>query len=87
MLTRHLKINTLFHGDGIRQMMVNAISSILNGYNAVSFTPGYHGNRLTAVTPQGKQEGIEFFIISIDMTDPVFPTQVCVHQVHAITSD
>jgi hypothetical protein len=77
----------LFYGDRLSKPMVNAISSILDGDNAVFSAAGYHSNGFAGVTAQGEQKGIELLVLGIDLCDAVFLPQLCSHQVHGITSD
>jgi hypothetical protein len=63
--------------DRLCQLIINIVSSVLDGYSAISSAAGYHRNGFTTVAAKGKQEAIELLVIGLDALDDVFLTFLC----------
>jgi hypothetical protein len=65
-----------FHRNGIRQLLVDAVSAILDGHHTSASAAGDHGNGFAAVATQRKQERIQFLIVGFNAPDDVFLSQL-----------
>ena len=63
----------------LSQLIVNIVSSILNGHYTASPSAGNHCDRLAAVTAQREQKAIHILIISFDLLNDVFFTFLRIH--------
>ncbi len=63
--------------DSLSQLIVDVISAILDGNRTATSTAGNHRNRLTAVTAQREQEGVQLFIIGLDPLNDIFFSFFC----------
>ena len=70
--------------NGLSQLIINGIATVLDGYGAVAATTGNHSNGLAAVTTQGKQECIQLAILCLDGADNVLLTFQCFSQIHIL---
>ena len=73
--------------DRRRQLVVDAVSSILYRDGAASSPAGNHRDRLAAVTPQGKQKGIQILILCFNPHNGVLLSFFCFCQIHAQSPD
>ena len=63
-LTGFLRLLTL-NMDGVCQLAVNGVASVLDGDHTTAFPPGDHRDRLAAVTAEREQERIQFLVSEI----------------------
>ena len=61
--------------DGFRQLIVDIVTTVLDGNRAAVTATGHHGDRLTGVATQGEEERIELIVIGFDGLDDVFLSQ------------
>jgi hypothetical protein len=66
------------------QLIINTVSAILHGNHTAASATGYHSDGFAAVTTQGKQKRIEFFILCFDPLDNIFFADLGVGQVHTV---
>ena len=68
--------------DGLRQLLVDVVSAVLNGNGQIPPAPGDHGDGLTAVAAQGEQKAVEFLVVCFDPLNDIFLTLLCIYQSH-----
>ena len=68
--------------NGSCQLIVDAVSAVLNGDHTGASAAGDHGNGLPSVAAQRKQEGIQFFILCGNVVHHIFSTQLCFPKCH-----
>ena len=72
----------LCNNDGLCQLIIDIIPTILDGNGAVSTLSGYHRDWLTGVAAQGEQEGIQLFVIGLNGPDNIFFAKLGSRQIH-----
>ena len=73
--------------DGRRKRKIDAVSSVLYRDGAASSPAGNHRDRLAAVTPQGKQKGIQILILRFNPHNGVLLSFFRFCQIHAQSPD
>ena len=73
--------------DGRRQLIVDTVSSVLYRDGAASTPAGNHRDGLAAVTPQGKQEGIQLFVLRFNPRNGVLLAFFRFCQIHTQSPD
>ena len=68
--------------NGSCQLIVDAVSAILNGNHAGASAPGDHGDRLTAVAAQRKQKCIQFFVFCCNISNSILSAKLCFPKCH-----
>ena len=63
--------------DGGGQTVIDAVTAVLDGDNAGLSSPGDYGDGFTAVTAQGEQKRVQFFVVGLDPGDDVFFSELC----------
>ena len=71
--------------DGFCQLIINMISSVLDGYGASASAPGHHGNGFTRVAAKREEKGFQTGILGVNTLNQVFPAFLYLHQIHSIT--
>ena len=74
---------TFLDDDGLRQLIVDVVSAILNGHSTTATPPGHHSNWLTAIAAKGKQECVQFLIVCLDGANDVFNSLLGLCQCHS----
>ena len=69
--------------NGSCQLIVDAVSAVLDGDDAGASAAGDHGDGFSAVAAQREQEGIQFIILCGDVIDQIFSTQLCFPKCHS----
>ena len=73
--------------DGRRKRQIDAVSSVLYRDGAASPATGNHRDGLAAVTPQGKQEGNQLFVLRFNPRNGVLLAFFRFCQIHAQSPD
>ena len=73
--------------DRRRQLVVDAVSSILYRDGAASSPARNHRDRLAAVAPQGKQKGIQLRVLGFNSRDGVLLSFFRFCQIHKSSPD
>ena len=63
--------------NGLRQLVVDVVSAVLDGNGAAASAAGDHRDRLAAVAAQGKQKSVQLFIVGFDPLNDVFFSDLC----------
>ena len=81
--------DSLWHSDddGRRQLIVDAVSSILHRDGAASPPTGNHRDGFAAVAPQGKQEGIQLLVLRFNPRNGVLLSFFRFCQIHNQSPD
>ena len=73
--------------DRRRQLVVDAVSSVLYRDGAAAPPAGNHRNGLAAVTPQGKQKGIQLRVLGFNPRNGVLLSFFRFCQIHTQSPD
>ena len=76
---------TVSHNDGVGQLVVDVIATVLDGDGAAPSAPGNNGDGFAAVAAKGEQKGLQRFIAGLNAGDDIFLTAVRIHECHKIT--
>ena len=71
--------------NGLSQLLVDVISSVLDGDGATASSACDDRDRLAAVAAEREEEGVELFVIRIDLFDDIFLSFDCVPECHFLT--
>ena len=58
--------------DSFRQLIVNVVASILDGYRAAAFAMSNHRDCFAGIAAEREKERVQFFVIGYDFPDDVF---------------
>ena len=70
------------YDNGLLQLLVDAVSSVLYRDSAAAPAAGNHRDRLTAVAAKGEQKGVQLFILGVDPLNGVYLAFFCFRQIH-----
>ena len=81
--------DSLWHSDadGRRQLVVDAVSSVLDRNGAAATPARNHRDGFAAVTPQGKQKGIQLRVLSFNPRNGVLLSFFRFCQIHTQSPD
>ena len=71
--------------NGFRKLVIDIVSSVLDGNGAAAFSVCNNSDRLSAVTAKGEEESVEFFIVGFDGFDDILFAFNSIFQIHFIT--
>ena len=70
------------NNDGLGQLGVDIVAPVLDGHGAAASAAGNYGDGFAAVATQGKQESIQFLVVSFNALDDIFLFQSGGGQIH-----
>jgi len=82
---RNIVRNVFSDLDCQSKIAVDVISGILDRQYITSALSGNHSNRFSAVTAEGKQKVLQFFILRDNVLYYIIPPGQCIRQIHPQT--
>ena len=65
------------HGDGLAQLIVDAVAGVLDGHGQAAAATGDHGDGLAAIAAQGEQKAAQLLVVGGHILDPIFLACLC----------
>ena len=78
-------LSSFLNQDSFCQLIVDVISSVLDGDGTTASSAGDDRDRFAAVAAEREEEGVELFVIRIDLFDDIFLSFDCVPECHIFT--